>query len=467
MAGKVDPRAESRMQNQGRRRIRLLHVGAVSGIPLAIWLAIALYGAVIATPSAQERVQRIGLFIGNGKYPDAVASLGAPAKDARLLADQFRQLDFETTLKEDASKVDLRAAIETFVGSVRKGSVALLYFSGIALQGANNTFLIPVDANIWSEADSQREAISVESILAQIQEKGATTKIVIVDAAYRNPFERRFRNVPAGLATLIAPTGTLAVYSTAPGRRAPETSNDPSVFTGELLKTLRNPDRPAETIFNETRTGVSRASNNTQVPWVASSLVEEFRFARVAPPAPSTPAPAEKQQAPAPAPAAKAAPPPPSAAPAPPASVATPKQADPAPSAAASPKPDAAPPATPAPAEKAEQPPNAETARQVFARHYMLGTFAENCRRPPSEKHPYTTLRPLDRRRVQQTVVTVPWKRPSVLTITGANDTGPQEFAVSGTRGREPVTGNWQIEKGRVRWTADGETGPWLQKCSN
>jgi hypothetical protein len=97
----------------------------------------------------------------------------------------------------------------------------------------------------------------------------------------------------------------------------------------------------------------------------------------------------------------------------------------------------------------------------------MIGSFAANCRRPPSEKNPYTMIRPIDRNRLQQTVVTVPWKRPSVITITGARDSNPHEIAVTATRGKDDVSGTWQIEKGRIRWTEDGATGTWLQKCSS
>jgi uncharacterized caspase-like protein len=469
--------------------IRFHHLASAKGTMRAIWLALVLFGAGHAAPSAtQEREQRVGLFIGNGTYPDAGTPMAAPVQDALAVANRFREFEFDVTVKENLKRLDMRGAIEAFVGSARRGSVAVLYFSGLGLQSGNQTYLVPVDANIWSEVDIAREAVSVESIMTQLHDKGATTKIVMLDAAYRNPFERRFRNVPAGLATLVAPAGSLAIYSTAPGRRGPDTVGNQSVFAAELLKALQNADRPAETVFNATRTAVSRATSNEQVPWVASSLVEEFKFA---PPAPPAPPPAA---APAPV-AAPAVPTTPAPAAAPKAAASTParpaaKQPAPAPAAkapvAATEKPAEA--ATPAPQAQAPAPdatannrgetkgetnapakgrPANETARQNFARHFMLGSFATNCRRPPSEKNPYTMIRPIDRTRLRQAVVTLPWKRPPVITITAAMDNNPHEVAVTGTRGKESVSGVWEIEKGRIRWVAEGETGAWLQKCSN
>jgi len=439
----------------------------------AIWASLVLFGAAFAAPSAtQEREQRVGLFIGNGAYPDAGAPMIAPVQDAQAVANRFRELAFDVTVKDNLKRLDMRAAIETFVGSVRRGSVAVLYFGGLGLQSGSQTYLVPTDASIWSEADIAREAVSVESIMTQLHEKGATTKIMMLDAAYRNPYERRFRNVPAGLATLIAPAGSLAIYSTAPGRRGPDTVGNQSVFASELLKALGNSDRPAETVFNETRTAVSRATSNEQVPWVASSLVEEFKFAPPPPPAP------------APAPAVTASPPPATmAAPAAPATPPAPAmQAVPAEAARpASPQAQAETPAPGAPAKRAEPQrearseakapakgvPSNETARQNFARHFMIGSFAANCRQPPSEKNPYTMIRPIDRSRLQQAIVTVPWKRPPVITITEAKDNHPREVAVTGTRDRTDVSGIWEIEKGRIRWVAEGGTSEWLQKCTD
>ncbi len=63
----------------------------------------------------------------------------------------------------------------------------------------------------------------------------------------------------------------------------------------ELIKEMRAPNSTAEEVFNRARMGVSRASNNDQVPWVASSLIEGFSFGAtgktIATPAPA-PAPA-------------------------------------------------------------------------------------------------------------------------------------------------------------------------------
>ena len=110
----------------------------------------------------------------------------------------------------------MRAAIERFYGKIKPDSTALIFFGGYGIQSNRQTYIIPVNAQIWTEADVRRDGFSLDSILAEMNSKGARVKIAILDASRRNPFERRFRSVPAGLAPVIAPTNTAVMYAAAP-----------------------------------------------------------------------------------------------------------------------------------------------------------------------------------------------------------------------------------------------------------
>ena len=138
--------------------------------------------------------------------------------------------------------------------------------------------MIPVDAQIWTEADVRRDGISLETVLGEINSRGAGVKIALVDASRRNPFERRFRSFSAGLAPVIAPNGTLVMYSAALSSVISDNGNDHSLFVQELLKEIRVPELMAEETLNRTRVGVTRASGSEQVPWISSSLAEDFSF---------------------------------------------------------------------------------------------------------------------------------------------------------------------------------------------
>jgi formylglycine-generating enzyme required for sulfatase activity len=276
------------------------------------WLSLTIVSVLLTcSASSQQRPARVALVIGNANYPDASTPLSTTIRDARTLAEEFRRSDFDVDLKENVGKEDMQRAVDAFTGKIRTGMAALFYFSGYGIQVARQTYLIPVNAQVWTEAEVRRDGISLDTVLAEMHRKGAKVKIIIIDAARRNPFERRFRASAAGLAALDAPDGTLAMYSAAPGRVINEGTGTNSLFVGELIKELRVPNLTAEQVFNRARVGVSRASNNEQVPWVASSLVEEFYFGTSRPvvtgptPAPTpspTPTPTPTPSPPAPAP---------------------------------------------------------------------------------------------------------------------------------------------------------------------
>jgi formylglycine-generating enzyme required for sulfatase activity len=315
---------------------------------LLVWLCVMAASStmMMLSTGAQQRSARVALVIGNAGYPDASTPLSTTIKDARTVAEELRRSEFDVDLKENLSKEDMRRAIDAFIGKIRRDTAALFYFSGYGIQVARQTYLLPINAQVWSEADLRREGFSVDGLLTDMNGKGANVKIVIIDAARRNPFERRFRASASGLAAIDAPQGTLAMYSAAPGKLINDGTGANSVFVGELMKELRVPSLTAEEVFNRARIGVSRASNGEQVPWVASSLVEEFYFgssrAAVTAPTPApTPAPAPvPQPAPLPAPTVQPRP-----APAPPVATA------PAPAPAPAPSPAPTPPRQPVSSE--------------------------------------------------------------------------------------------------------------------
>jgi hypothetical protein len=308
-------------------------------IRLALLLSLIFSVASVAPSFAAG--ERYALVIGNAKYPDAEAPLKEPINDARDIADELKRDGFNVDIGENLTGEQMRRAFERLYGKIKPGSVALIFFSGFGVQSSRQSYMIPVDAQIWTESDVRRDGFSLEAVLGEINSRGAGVKIALIDASRRNPFERRFRSFSAGLAPVIAPNGTLVMYSAALSSVISDNGSDRSLFVRELLKEIRTPDLMAEETLNRTRVGVTRASRSEQVPWISSSLAEDFSFIPSgAAPRPSSPTPPP----PAPVAAAPAAPAPP-----PPAPPAAPQVAAPAP-----PPP---PPAPPKPVEAAIPPP--------------------------------------------------------------------------------------------------------------
>src|SRR5215831_2449535 len=288
-------------------------------------LLLTLIFSVTSTAPSFAAGDRYALVIGNAKYPDADAPLKEPINDARDLADELKRDGFAVEIGENLTGDGMRRAFDRLYGKIKPGSVALLFFSGFGIQSARQSYMIPVDAQIWTESDVRRDGFSLETVLGELNTRGAGVKIALVDASRRNPFERRFRSFSAGLTPVIAPNGTLVMYSAALSSVISDNGGDHSLFVQELLKEIRVPDLMAEETLNRTRVGVTRASRGEQVPWISSSLAEDFSFsagggnrppatgtvATLPPPSPPPPTPRPAgNPPPLPPPTADASPPP-------------------------------------------------------------------------------------------------------------------------------------------------------------
>jgi uncharacterized caspase-like protein len=223
------------------------------------------------------KASRVALVIGNGHYPDASEALAQPINDARGLTVALRGKGFDVDVVEDATRDDMARAIGRLKAKIKPDTVVMLFFGGYGVQVGRESFMIPVDAAIWKEADVRRDGVSVEAFLEAMKEQGAKAKLVVLDASRRNPYERRFRSFSHGLAPISPPENALILTSATPGKVADDSTGAYSVLMSELLGNLAA-QAGAETAFNKTRVAISRASEGEQVPSVSSSLLEDVRL---------------------------------------------------------------------------------------------------------------------------------------------------------------------------------------------
>ena len=229
------------------------------------------------TGSIPRGASRVALVIGNGHYPDASAPLAQPINDAHGMTAALRAKGFDVDVVEDATRDDMLRAISRLKAKIKPDTVVMLFFGGYGVQVGRESFMIPVDAAIWKEADVRRDGVSVEAFLEAMKEQGAKAKLVVLDASRRNPYERRFRSFSHGLAPISPPENALILTSATPGKVADDSKGPYSVLMSELLGNLAA-QAGAETAFNKTRVAISRASDGEQVPSVSSSLLEDVHL---------------------------------------------------------------------------------------------------------------------------------------------------------------------------------------------
>jgi uncharacterized caspase-like protein len=122
----------------------------------------------------------VALVIGNAAYPGATTPLSTTIADARMLAEELRRSGFELDLKLNVGKVDMRSAIDAFTRKIRNDMTVLFYFSGFGVQVDKQNYLILVNAQIATEAEVMRDAISLDAVVAEMHRKGARVKILVV-----------------------------------------------------------------------------------------------------------------------------------------------------------------------------------------------------------------------------------------------------------------------------------------------
>lgn len=244
---------------------------ALSVTAIGVWVVASVLP--VAAQAAREE-PKIALLIGNSAYRES--PLRNPVNDVRAMAKALRELGFTVLAHENTSKRAMETAILEFGRRLADGGVGFFYYAGHGLQVRGRNYLVPVDAEIDSEAATRIAAVDVDLLLEQMAEAKNRVNVVILDACRNNPFERRLRGASKGLAAVDAARGTLIAYATAPGSVAADGEGANGLYTEELLKALRVPGLKVEEVFKQVRVGVSTRSKGAQTPWESSSLTGDL-----------------------------------------------------------------------------------------------------------------------------------------------------------------------------------------------
>lgn len=228
--------------------------------------------------------RRIALVVGNSGYKNS--PFPNPVNDAVDMSATLRGLGFQVTTVQDANLRKLREVTRSFERSVSSADVALIFYAGHAVEAKGRNFLIPVDADVAREYELEDQAYDVQQWLAMLGDtKGKNAQrvnIVILDACRDNPVSRQWRSSNSGLGRMDAPSGTLLVYSTSPGKVASDGRKGQrnSPFTKSLLRSMQTPNVPIEQVLKDVRRQVLAETKGEQVPWENSSLIGDFVFKR-------------------------------------------------------------------------------------------------------------------------------------------------------------------------------------------
>ena len=215
---------------------------------------ISIVGLVLAASGGVAvAAGRVALVVGNGAY-QSLATLANPSADAGELGRALSANGFEVLSCDgkrrgcfDLTREGLQDALETLTHKAKGKDLALVFFSGHGMEGADGNVLAPIDMRVDCAENMVRRGVLLNDMLKAVA--GARQKIVILDACRSNPLPqcpgaRGF--VAASFGELSVPDAEsfLLVSSTKPGQVALDgLPGEHSPFARALLHWLdKSPD---------------------------------------------------------------------------------------------------------------------------------------------------------------------------------------------------------------------------------
>ena len=207
-------------------------------------LALILVSVLLMAPAAHAD-KRVALVIGNAAYKNT-ATLQTPRNDAQDVSAVLQRLGFETIVGLDLDRDGMEEKEIAFARAARDADVALVYYSGHAMQFGGGNYLMPVDATLHDQADLRRLA-RVDDIVADLKQ-AKNLSILVLDACRDNALAEELSRsmmeasrgvtIDRGLARIIPPSGMIISYATQAGRTAADGRGRNSPYTMAFLKNI-------------------------------------------------------------------------------------------------------------------------------------------------------------------------------------------------------------------------------------
>ena len=252
-------------------------------------LAAVVTAMVMLMSAPAYAAKRVALVIGNNDYRN-VPKLQKAVNDARTMGDVLKQLGFRVMVAENQTRQAFSQTLLAFDTSIEPGDTAFFFYAGHGFEIAGQNYLLPTDvpAAIEGQEELVRDASKLaERVVERLQDRGARTAILVLDACRNNPFERagtRAVAVRGGLAPMTSlPEGVFSVFSAGPrqtalDRLSNDDNNPNSVFTRTFAKQLLQPGENLVQIAQRTRRIVSEMAETVkhqQVPVYFDQMVDD------------------------------------------------------------------------------------------------------------------------------------------------------------------------------------------------
>jgi TPR repeat protein len=255
--------------------------------PLACLRAAMVFAATLFTifsalaADAIAAGKRVAFVVGNSAY-QSVPQLPNPKNDADLVSKTLRKQGFEVVTAIDLSRAETEGSVEQFIRALDGAEISLFYYSGHAIEVGGENRIIPVDARLNQPEELETQTYSLQTIMSAMQSK-SKAQLLYLDACRDNPFaDRAFllgtdegeKPAGKGLAEQTGGVGSLIAYATSPGTVAQDGTGNNSPFTDAVIRYSFTQDADVQSALMKVTEEVWNTTQQSQRPWINSSLVK-------------------------------------------------------------------------------------------------------------------------------------------------------------------------------------------------
>lgn len=229
---------------------------------------------------------RKALVIGNDLYTD-VPKLNNAGADAEAMAKSLEAVGYKVYKHLNLSEKKFKQAVRDFRQQLSGGDEVLFFYAGHGVQLGNANYLLPTDVKGDQEDQVKDDAILLQKVLDDLEEKKTKFALAVIDACRDNPFKSKGRAIGGrGLAPTSAATGQMIMFSAGSGQQALDRLGDNDkernglftrIFVKEMVKPGLSVDRVLRNVRNEV-VRLARSVGHEQTPALYDQAIGEFYF---------------------------------------------------------------------------------------------------------------------------------------------------------------------------------------------
>jgi len=258
-----------------------MHTGR--GMSFTHWAGAIALALVILAGARAEAEPRVALVIGNAGYSGSLLQpLKNPINDAKLMAATLKKAGFKVLTAENVGLREMKIAIGDFGAALVEAgpsATGLFFFAGYGAQSEGASYLLPIGAKLRRTMDLKVEAVALDMVMKEMHFGGSAVNIAIIDAGRSDPLPSSYRGPGIGLAEIrYADPNVFVGYSTVPGTTALDGGGANSPYVSALADALLTPGADIHQVFEKVRRDVYRATDQGQVTWDSSTLMQPFYF---------------------------------------------------------------------------------------------------------------------------------------------------------------------------------------------